>query len=206
MTSLEHAIKIETELRATLDSSRAALASLDNERKALAYGAHTGNAKAKSELDALNKRRAAHALDLEGLEVAHAHAGARVDEARREAARAVELDRARKVRSITDAAAGRGMRIAEAVRTLRDEILRMTADLDEARRLGAPIANGRLVSLAMTRSILPMLREAGLEIDVIAPGMRHDVQKLIDDYLQHARTWADKQLNDASSEHSVAAA
>jgi hypothetical protein len=192
--SIEVALKIESDLRQKLDIATQKLNELDRPRADLAFGAHTGDNTAKLELDALNRKRAALALDIDSLATALAEAERRVAAARREVELEAERERARQVRAIADAMTARGDRIAEAAHTLRDEIRRLDDDLERMRRLGAPVANGRLVALAMTRAILPLLREAGLEVELIPPGHRHDTKELIAGYVGAAAAWADKVL------------
>ena len=100
---------------------------------------------------------------------------------------------------------GAAPKIAEAARTLRDEIKRLEADLERMRRLGAPLANGRLVFLALTRAISPLLREAGLEFDLVPPGQRHDPVALVGGYVGAAEAWAAKVLDGDAAKDDEAA-
>jgi hypothetical protein len=194
-TTIEGARQILADLERKLASAKAKAVDLDGRRTQISYRAHTSDAKAAAELAAMNRARAELALEIESIEAALAEAGRRVAAAERQATLKAQHDKARRVRDIAAAVAPSGARIAEAARTLRDEIKALNADLDEMRRLGAPVVNGRLVVLAMTRSILALLREAGLDIDIIPPGLRHDPQQLVDGYVASATAWATKTLD-----------
>ena len=64
------------------------------------------------------------------------------------------------------------------------------------RRLGAPLVQQRLVDLAMTRGITPILREAGLELEIVPPMQRHDIVEVAGNYISSATTWANRVLDD----------
>jgi hypothetical protein len=57
------------------------------------------------------------------------------------------------------------------------------------RSLGAP-GTDRLLMLALTRSILSQLRDAGLDIDLIPPGQRHSLDELVSGGAARVRSWA----------------
>ncbi len=204
--TLERAIEIKEMLREELESARALAEGLGPRRAELAFAAHTGDTAAKAELDKLNADRLRTVIVGETLEMALAEAERRVEAAKADAEAEAQRAKARDCREIAATAGARGAKIAEAARTLRDEIMRLDEELERMRLLGAPIANGRLVFLALTRSITPLLREAGLiGIDIVPPGHRHDIDELVTGYVGAAEAWAAKLLDGAAAAEAEAA-
>jgi hypothetical protein len=80
---------------------------------------------------------------------------------------------------------------------LRDDLRQLFDDLDRMRVIGAPISDPRIAKLALTRSILAMLREGGLVLDIVPPGQQHDLKKITDMYMAAGEAWASKILGDA---------
>lgn len=203
-------LKKARETEAALVEQRAAtcvrLVEIDEKRQALAFEALTEGGKARKELDALNRERLLIVSELEMGEVAIAEAQKRVAAAEHEVEREGVRAKAREVRRILDAGGERGVRIAKAAETLRDELTGLFDDLDHMRRLGVPVAGGRLVQLSLTRSLFAIMREAGLEVDVIPPGQRHPPQEIVAHYLVAGSAWASNILGDARPLKSVEAA
>ena len=193
--TIESARAVLADLEGKLANATAREAALADQRRRLSFDAETGDLKARKALDEANRASVSISLEIENLRSAIEEAARRAISAERDAALEATRKKARRVQDIAAAAAPRGIRIAEAAATLRDEIKALNADLNEMRRLGAPVVNGRLVVLAMTRAILSLLREAGLDIDIIPPGLRHDPQQLVDGYVASATAWATKMLD-----------
>jgi hypothetical protein len=144
-------------------------------------------------------------LEIENLEDAIAAAKDRTAAAKRAVELAAELEKARKVRDIAVGAGSRGAKIAAAARTLRDEIRKLGDEFEQMRRLVAPIVGQRLADLAMTRAISPLLREAGLEVEMIPPLQRHDPEILVKGYVDAANAWAARLLEGESERKREAA-
>jgi hypothetical protein len=88
--------------------------------------------------------------------------------------------------SLVEHAAKRGTRIRDLTHELAAEISGAVSDLRRFSSLGAPVMNARLLELALTRSVLPQLRDAGLDCDLVPPGNRHQADTVVDGYVAQA--------------------
>jgi hypothetical protein len=70
------------------------------------------------------------------------------------------------------------------------------SDLRRFGTLGAPTSGTRLLELALTRSILPQLREAGIDCDLIPPGNRHQADAVVGGFVSTAVRWAEGVLGE----------
>jgi hypothetical protein len=107
-------------------------------------------------------------------------------------------DNARQVLEIAGEAGERGAVIGQLTSELCREIQGAFTDARRFARLGAPAANERSLKLALTRTILGQFRDAGLDVELIAPGLRHLPGELVGNYVNSAVGWATRVL-DAST-------
>jgi hypothetical protein len=115
----------------------------------------------------------------ENLHAALDEARHRLAEAQRDEELVVLAEKAREAAVIAEKTAERGTLVSKHAWSLCSE-LRST--FDDARRLaalGAPTTNERSLRLALTRTLLAMFRDAGLDVEMIAPGERHQADELI---------------------------
>src|ERR1022692_2782623 len=127
-------------------SGLAAISFLQSDKSSPACPSSFARTKASLPLSDGHARKRASAsigLEIENLGSAIEEAKRRVEAAERHATLEAARENARRVREIATVAASRGARIAESARTLRDEITRLNVDLEQMRRLGAPVTGGR---------------------------------------------------------------
>jgi len=178
---------------------------LQSERRKIAFDACNGDGRARSVLDELNTNSAVVSLEIE-------NASAAIEEGRRqlaEAERGAELAAARaqalKVKSITKKMEFYGPAIAGALNDLCRHLGGFNAALDGLRSWEIPVANGRLVDLAFTRTLFARLKEVGLIVDTVPPGMRSEPEYLVKAYLEAPKKWAADALGETSDEPAVVA-
>jgi hypothetical protein len=164
---------------------------LQTERRKISFAAHDGDAKAKSRLAKLNAESLESGLQIENLLSAVDEAKARLAEAEREVGLAAQRANAMEVMALATHASRRGGRIRDLTQELAAEISGAVSDLRRFGALGVPTSGARLLELALTRSVLPQLREAGIDVDLIPPGNRHQADAVVDGLVSQATTWAD---------------
>jgi hypothetical protein len=184
--------------KATLERIEADLAKatdygtqLQVERRKLSFAAHSGDAKAKARLDKLNADSLESGLQIENLISAADEAKSRLASAEHEAGLAQQRANATEAKALATNAARRGPRIRDLTQELASEISGAISDLRRFADLGAPTSGARLLELALTRSVLPQLREAGIDCDLIPPGNRHQADAVISGYVAQATRWAE---------------
>jgi hypothetical protein len=168
---------------------------LQVERRKLSFASHSGDAKAKARLDKLNTESLTAGLEIENLISAADEAKARLASAEPEAGLAQHRANATEAMALVAHASKRGARIRDLTQELAAEISGAVGDLRRFGALGAPVMNARLLELALTRSVLPQLREAGIDCDLIPPGNRHQADAVVDGYVAQAVRWADGVLD-----------
>ena len=169
---------------------------LQVERRKLSFAAHSGDAKSKARLDKLNAESLESGLRIENLISAADEAKARLAMAEHEAGLAQQRANATEAKALAANAARRGPRIRDLTQELAAEISGAIIDLRRFADLGAPTSGARLLELALTRSVLPQLREAGIDCDLIPPGNRHQADVVVDGFVAQATRWADSLLGE----------
>jgi hypothetical protein len=189
--------------KATLERIEADLAKatdhgtqLQVERRKLSFAAHSGDAKSKARLDKLNAESLESGLRIENLISAADEAKARLAMAEHEAGLAAIRENAVEAMALATHASKRGARIRDLTQELAAEISGAVSDQRRFGALGAPTSGARLLELALTRSVLPQLREAGIDCDLIPPGNRHQADVVVDGFVAQATRWADAVLNE----------
>jgi hypothetical protein len=180
---------------------------LATERRKLSFLGLTGNEAARAKLDELNTEFVTSGLEAGNIRAAIDEARHRLAAAQREAELARQRESARQAKAIITVASKRGPKMAEGLRVLCEELNDFRDDVRALGRFGAPVSDYRLTELWLMRAIFPALRAAGLEIDVTPPGMRGDLAKIGDIYLQNASRWVAETLDvdvAASAEREVA--
>jgi hypothetical protein len=162
---------------------------LQTERRSLAYAANTGDHKARKALDAANAQSATADLEIENIKSAIDEARRRLAEAERDEQLAGLRANAQQALTLADLDTADGVRLrdlmADACATIRTVLDRQRI----FRSLGAA-APDRLMMLAFTRSILAQLRDAGIDVPLIAPGHRHPLDELVAGGAARVRNWA----------------
>jgi hypothetical protein len=102
-SDIEHAERIVNELRAKRDALVAHGVELGERRVTLAFAAHTGDAAARKQLDAINRESALHDSELRSLDAAVSEAGARVKQAQAAEAQAQAREAAHELLKRADA-------------------------------------------------------------------------------------------------------
>jgi hypothetical protein len=190
MSSVETAALVVAELEAKLAAASERAITLAIERRRVAFSAHSGDAAAKKELAKLTSESATIGLDVENLHAALDEGRARVRAAELDEERGRLRQAAREAAVIAEKTAERGTLVSKHAWSLCSE-LRST--FDDARRLaalGAPTINERSLKLALTRTLLAMLRDTGLDVEMIAPGERHQADELIGAFAGRVTEWA----------------
>ena len=186
--------RLEADLVKATDTATA----LQIERRKISFDAHNGNAKAKARLDKLNAESLTADLSISNLLSAVDEAKARLATAEHEAGLAEQRAKAQEAQALAEHASKRGVRIRDLTQELAAEISGAIGDLRRFGDLGAPTSGARLLELALTRSVLPQLREAGIRCDLVPPGNRHQADAVVDGYVAQATRWADAILGEKS--------
>jgi hypothetical protein len=200
MSAVDEARKVEVGLQAKLGELRRKEADINDERRRLSYSANTGDRVARKALEDATTKAATLALEIENCEFAIAESNNHTVRAKAEEAAEAERAKARDVQAILATAALRAPRMSGAAARLCDEILAFKDECRAMRLLGAPVTAQRLIELALTRSIGSILREAGLDFDLVPPLQRHEVEGLAAGYLSPVRAWIDKILSPSKAE------
>jgi hypothetical protein len=195
-TTVKHSQEILQRLEADLAKATDRATALQVERRKLSFAAHSGDKPSRAKLDKLNGESVTAGLEIENLMAAADEAKSRVAAAEHQAVLAEQRAKAKEVMSLAEHAAKRGARIRDLTLELAAEVSGAVSDLRRFGSLGAPIMNARLLELALTRSVLPGLREAGIDCDLIPPGNHHQADAVVDGYVAQATTWADGVLLD----------
>jgi hypothetical protein len=194
-TNLEKINKAHDAMVAALANTKEALENLDVSRLKISIDSYSGNEQAKKRFDQMGKERLTLLDDIANIQQSLKLIGRQREEYEKAEQHELTKEQARKVRLLAEAALPRGAKIAQACETLRDEIVGLGKDLQSLRNAGADVASQRLVALAMTRSVQPLLREAGLDFGPVAPYLRHDIKELGENYVRDAIRWADRVEN-----------
>jgi hypothetical protein len=163
---------------------------LQVERRKISFAAHSGDSKANARLDKLNTDSLESGLQIENLLSAVDEAKVRLVQVQYEAGLAEQRAKAKEALSLAEHASKRGVRIRDLTQELAAEISGAIGDLRRFGDLGAPTGGARLLELALTRSVLPQLREAGIDCALVPPGNRHQADALVDGYVAQATAWA----------------
>jgi hypothetical protein len=200
ITEVGKATATVADLEFKLADASARAVSLQVERKRHAYDANTGRAAAKKSLEAANSASAKIGFEIENLRHAIEEAKRRLVESQRNEEMAGLRGNALQVMSLADEAGERGTVIDDLTKELCRELQEMFADARRFARLGAPAANERSLKLALTRRILAELRDANLDIEMIAPGNRHPASELVSNFATAATGWAAAVLGENKAE------
>ena len=196
MTVVEESKTVLANLEEQLVEETNRATELQTERRKLSFLAFSDNEDARAKLDELNAESVTAGLEAQNIRAALDEARARLAAAEREAGLAKQRENARQAKAILTVAEKRGPIMAAALRDLCRELDDFRADMRGLGRFGAPVSDYRLTELWLMRAIFPGLRAAGLEIDVVPPGMRGDLAKIGDIYLRNARQWVEQTLGE----------
>jgi hypothetical protein len=205
--SVDEAKSVLSKLEASLVTATNRATDLQTERRKISFLAFNDNKEARASLDRMNTEFVTAGLECENLRSALDEAKAHVAACERSAAFAKQRENARKAADILKITSQRGPKMAEALRVLCTEISEFLDDMRGLDAYGAPITNIRLAELWIQRAVLPHLRNVGFDVEIIAPGMRGDLAKIGDIYLQNASRWVAETLDvdvAASAEREVA--
>ena len=157
---------------------------LQAERRKIAFSACNGDGHARSVLDELNTNSAVASLEIENAKSALEEGRRQLAEAEREAEMAAKRQKAFKVRAVVETMERYGPAIDSSLRDLCRELAGFNEALNGLRSWDIPVANGRLVALAFTRTLFAKLREVGILVDTIPPGLRSEPAYLVKAYLE----------------------
>lgn len=192
--------KLESNLVGATNNATA----LQAERRKIAFSACNGDGHARSVLDELNTNSAVAHLEIENAKSAIEEGRRQLAEAEREAAMAAKRALAEKVRAVTKEMEFYGPAIATATADLCRHLAGFNDALDGLRRWDIPVANGRLVALAFTRTLFAKLREVGILVDAIPPGLRSEPAYLVKAYLEAPKKWVADTLGETGDEPAAA--
>ena len=198
LTAVEKATAVRTALRAKLDAARATLAGLDDERKAIAFAAHTEGGEAERKLTALNKKRQAAADDVAMIEVAHLEASKRLDDIEREVASAEELAillaETNRATEIATGLPGRAARIDAALASVVAEVSAWKAELEELNFvLGVKFPNTSHLASYGTRALSAAIQFCLLKgaVEFQAPSERKKFVEIADVHRTQVMRWVE---------------
>jgi hypothetical protein len=169
----ESAATVLSDLEVKAEDSRRRGDEIGMKRRDLAYAAHTGDAKAKKQLDTLNDEGARILLERQDLDVALLTARSRLAEAQRVAAGAEEQAALELLPPITKRIRERAARLD----TLAGEMVRqataLRADFDELHRADFPRPQTQLIITGARRAAQSAFISSILENERIPPNERH---------------------------------
>jgi hypothetical protein len=192
--------KLEKNLVKATDKATA----LQVERRKIAFSACNGDDHARSVLDGLNTDSTVASLEIENAKAAVEEGRWKLFEAERREERAAQRALAEKVRAVTTEMEFYGPAIATATADLCRHLAGFNEALEGLRRWNIPVANGRLVALAFTRTLFAKLREVGILVDAIPPGLRSEPAYLVKAYLEAPNKWVANTLGEPSDEPAAA--
>jgi hypothetical protein len=178
---------------------------LQVERRKIAFSACNGDAHARSVLDELNTDSTVASLEIENAKAAVDEARWKLFEAERKEERAAQRAKAEKVRAVTKEMEFYGPAISTAAADLCRHLAGFNDALENLRRWDVPVANGRLVALAFTRTLFAKLREVGILVDIVPPGLRSEPEYLVKAYLEAPKKWVANTLGEPSETRTAAA-
>jgi hypothetical protein len=178
MSEIERAEQVLAGLQTKRETMAARSVELEEQRTQIAFGAHTGNEKARAKLDTINREAAVMGSELASLDAAIKEAGVRVEKAREAASRAQERADAeallKRVAEITECMAYIDKHLEHTVRG-------MTAvhqALEDVRALSGGHPSWMLVKSNAERAIktalqrLPSIWWRDWLVDLVPPGER----------------------------------
>jgi chromosome segregation ATPase len=183
MTEVEKA----TAVIAALDDRRRAhiqkQVELDEERKQIAFAAHSGNdGKARKRLDAINLEAASFASEMSSLEAALEEANSRLSAARRDEALQQNRAQAKELRTTLDRFHELGLIMDDCFTDLTSAALEMKIVLDKMHQLGASRPTSEQVRVLGALAVRTALLATpwSKEFDPIAPNQRRSFKSLVD--------------------------
>jgi hypothetical protein len=200
MSKVEELKDVIAKLEANLVAATNKATALQAERRRIAFSACNGDGHARALLDGLNTDSTVAGLEIENAKAAIDEGRWKLFEAEREEERAAKREHALKVRELIKVIEPSGPRLAMAVQELCERIRLFNKGLDDLRGLGVPVANGRLVALALTRTLFAKLREVGILVDAIPPGLRSEPAFLVRAYLEAPTKWVADTLGETDDE------
>ena len=200
LTAVEKAAVVRAALRTKLDAARTTLAGLDDERKAIAFAAHTGDAAAEKTLTALNKKRQAAADDVAMIEVAHHEAAKRLADIELEIANAEELaillEQTTRATEIASGITGRAARIDTALASVVAEVSAWRDEIVELNGLGVTYPNASHLASYGTRALAAAIQFSILKdaVEFQAPHERRKFAEIADVHRMNILRWVDGRL------------
>jgi hypothetical protein len=166
------------ELEAKAEDSRRRGDEIGMQRRELAYAAHTGDAKAKKQLDTLNDGAARILLERQDLDAAVLTARARLAEAQRQVTWADEQAALELVPPITQRLRDRAARMDDLALQLVAEAAALRRDVDQLHQAGFNRPVTQLVITGTRRAVQSHFLASILETERIPTDQRHTVAYL----------------------------
>jgi hypothetical protein len=177
-----------------LTAAREAHAAAESSARADAFSAHTGDAKARQELDGLNAKATALALEIVSLEAAIAEGKRRVDAAVAAEVDEADREKARHALALLDDFSRRGEALDKALSKFVGEYGELVSDFRQVEALGYPPATLALVRINMRAATASKLMFGDLQQSFLAPHERRSFIDVIDGWSRQIRARAAARL------------
>lgn len=189
--SLQTAERTRDALRGKLDAARTDLARIDEQRRAIAFEAHSQGGDAKVRLQKMGRDRLAILDSIETLEVALLEASRQVDAGEREVALAEQIAKAERALEIGAGLMERAKKLDEALALVVEESNAFQSDLRELNhRLGCTHPNEFQLAALGTRAFKAAVMFSPLQVEHLAPNERHSFTELAADWSLIIDRWA----------------
>jgi hypothetical protein len=180
---------------------------LQEERAATALAAHTGDQGARAKLDALNLESAQHASELQSIGEALAAATNKLASARAAELRRQERADALRLRKAAKKFSDAGHRLDAVLADLPAAAQAVAAALNGVHQAGSPSPNHQQLLSLGGRALKTALMQTpwSREFEHLAPGERHSMAKLIDDWCERIDSAVDAKLKETEQQTTEAA-
>ncbi len=155
---------------------------LDEDRRRIAFAAHTGDQEARKNLDKINQETAKHTSELASLDAAISESIGRLEIAKAVAALTADRENALALRTNLREFREKGVRLSQALAGVVSESNQLAEILTSINALGARNPSSRQLAVVGRIAILSALRQTpwARDFEPVAPGARTDFATLID--------------------------
>jgi hypothetical protein len=192
--NVTEADKVVSELTAKHAAALAQGRALADERRAIAFRAHTGDAKARKRLDEINFEDAVCCRDVASLAVAVAEGQQRQAEARQAAAIDAQHARANEVLKCLAGIRGHGVDLDKLACKLVNSVAEFRREILDLRKLGIDRPDIVTIDTNFRRALRSALMATPMQIDHLAPHQRTSFAALVDRWAEGIERWAKQQL------------
>jgi hypothetical protein len=201
-SAIEKAEAVRDALRQKIDAARAGLEKIDDQRREIAFSAHTEGGDAKKRLDDLTALRIAHHAEIESLETAIIEASRRVTDAEQEGEFAEQAEKAARAMEIAAGLIKRARKMDAALAILAKESVAYKVEIDELNfQLGIPAPHARQFQVAAMMALRAVIQFTPMRdaIEFVAPGQRLTMVKMAEGHASSIGRIAGPRLPDTEA-------